>query len=57
MGGQRLVAVTVTGPAPGRHHRPSVWASQAIWKHCPHDAPPLKSTWLSAVVAVPYPVV
>jgi hypothetical protein len=52
-GGQKLVAVTVTD-RPAKHH----WLdleSQVILKHCPQDAPLLKSAVLSATVFVPYP--
>ena len=54
LGGQRLVAVTVTEAAPGLHHRDRR-ASQAMAKHAPHMVPLLNSAVLSAVVRVPYP--
>ena len=55
MGGQKLVAVTVT-VTPGLQNAGSaLLRSQAILKHCPHAAPSLKSAVLSAAVRVPYP--
>ena len=56
MGGQKLVAVTIT-VTPGLQNAGSaLLRSQAILKHCPHAAPSLNSAVLSAAVLVPYPL-
>jgi hypothetical protein len=54
LGGQKLVAVTVTERAPGLHHR-VLLASQVMVKQAPQVAPLLNSVVLSAVVSLPYP--